>query len=37
MYYIYFMLILLFLLMLIKLDIICKYYEKNMVVGKLGE
>lgn len=37
MYYIYFILILLFLLMLIKVDIICKYYEKNMVVGKLGE
>lgn len=37
MYYTHFTLTLLFLLMSIKLDTICKYYEKNMVAGKLGE
>lgn len=35
MYYTHFTL--LFLLMSIKVDTICKYYEKNMVAGKLGE
>lgn len=37
MYYTHFTLTLLILLMSIKLDTICKYYEKNMVAGKLGE
>lgn len=37
MYYTHFTLTLLFLLMSIKLDTICKNYEKNMVAGKLGE
>lgn len=36
-YYTHFTLTLLFLLMSIKLDKICKYYEQNMVAGKLGE
>lgn len=37
MYYTHFTLTLSILLMSIKLDTICKYYEKNMVAGKLGE
>lgn len=37
MYYTHFTLTLLFLLMSIKLDTICKYYEKNRVAGKFGK
>lgn len=33
----HFTLTLLFLLMSIKVDTICKYYEKNMVAGKFGK